>query len=79
MATINNTELLPCPFCGSTEQILKPSHDHENWCNWLTLSCKCGVSIDSDNVNPDFFVCNEEMPDDHPAVPIMINVWNNRA
>jgi hypothetical protein len=79
MVTINNAELLPCPFCGSTEQILKHSCDYENWHNWLTLSCKCGVSINSDNVNPDSFVCNEEMPIDDPVVELMINVWNNRV
>jgi hypothetical protein len=82
MAIINNTELLPCPFCGATDQNLwqscadrgdyRPKH-------WLSLFCQCGISIDSDDVRSDAYSYDEEMPTDHPVVELMINVWNKRV
>lgn len=41
--TVNNNELLPCPFCGGEVSI--KIHDYSNGTRLYTPKCKCGAGI----------------------------------
>ncbi|RUM42147.1 MAG: hypothetical protein DSY80_07705 [Desulfocapsa sp.] len=63
---MDNTKLLPCPFCGSTNVML---HESKHWFAYSVFCCNCGARVGNEG---DY--CNEGTTTAREAVML----WNRR-
>lgn len=58
-----NTNILPCPFCGESEEIYLQEYEHEVGKRWRIVCARCLCQIDRGY-------------DQTPG--ILIDIWNTR-
>ena len=58
-----NTNILPCPFCGESEEIYFEQYEHAAGNRWRIVCCSCMAQIDRGH-------------DQTPGA--LIDLWNTR-
>jgi hypothetical protein len=72
-------KFLPCPCCGSEDIKITQECDSQDLMHWLSLTCQCGIRVNSEDLEDSYYEVNQDTDINHPCVEELAKIWNKRT